>query len=227
VSPASGGIYVAAERNNDVSGTSRNSILRFDPTASGSTLTATHEWNLTADLPSVGSNAGIEAIAWVPDAFLVSRGFADQSRGGGIAYDPAFYPNHGTGLFFVGLEANGVVYAYALNHSGGFTRIATITTGLAGVMDLHFDRELNDLWAACDDTCNGRAVVLRIGTGTGTFAVTHLYERPAGMANLNNEGFTFAPLSECVADRRPSFWADDTESGGHAIRQGTVTCTPP
>ncbi len=225
---SSGGVYVASERNNDVSGTSRNSILRFDATSSGSTLTATHEWNLTADLPAVGANLGIEAIAWIPDSFLVSRGFADQSRGPGTAYDPAAYPNHGTGLFFVGVEANGVVYAYALDHArGGFTRLATIVTGLAGVMDLHFDRELNDLWAACDDTCNGRSAVLRIGVGTGTFAVAQFFDRPGSMPNLNNEGITFAPLAECVANVRSAFWADDGETGGHAVRQGTVTCTSP
>ena len=32
-------------------------------------------------------------------------------------YNPASYPNHGTGLFFVGLEGNGSVYGYALNHA--------------------------------------------------------------------------------------------------------------
>jgi hypothetical protein len=46
------------------------------------------------------------------------------------------------------------------------------------------------------------------------------------MPNLNNEGFALTPLIECVADRRPAFWPDDSETGGHAIRRGALTCTP-
>jgi hypothetical protein len=46
------------------------------------------------------------------------------------------------------------------------------------------------------------------------------------MPNLNNEGFTLAPLAECVGGRRPALWADDAETGGIALRRGTVACTP-
>ena len=46
-----------------------------------------------------------------------ASGFIDESTG--AAYDPARYPNHGTGLFFVGVEANGIIYGYALDHVGG------------------------------------------------------------------------------------------------------------
>jgi hypothetical protein len=222
---SSGGIYVAIERDNNVSGTSRNSILRFDAAAPGVTLTATHEWNLTADLPVVGANLGMEAITWIPDAFLVPRLFFDESKG--HVYNPGEYPNHGTGLFFVGLEANGMIYAYALDHAGGgFTRIATIASGLAGVMDLHFDRDFNDLWAVCDDTCLGRSAVLRTDAVTGRFVAARFFERPSLMPNLNNEGFAMAPITECATDRRPAFWADDSETGGHAIRRGSLTCSP-
>jgi hypothetical protein len=56
--------------------------------------------------------------------------------------------------------------------------------------------------------------------------IAQRFERPAGMPNLNNEGFTVAPLAECVGGRRPALWADDSETGGIAIRRGTVTCTP-
>ena len=110
-------MYVATERDNAVGATSRLSVLRYDTSASGSTLTATHEWNLTADLPVVGPNLGFEAITWVPDTALVASGFFDPHAG--HAYNPADYPNHGTGLFFVGLEANGTIYVYALDHVTG------------------------------------------------------------------------------------------------------------
>jgi hypothetical protein len=54
-----------------------------------------------------------------------------------------------------------------------------------------------------------------------------VYDRPAGMANLNNEGFAIAGTSECVGGLRPVFWSDDTGTDGHAIRRGTVSCTSP
>ncbi len=224
-------IYVASERNNAASGTSRNSVLRYDPAAAGSTLTAVREWNLTADLPTTGANLGLEAITWIPDSYLLARGFIDESTG--LAYNPANYPNHGTGLFFVALEATGNIYAYALNEAtGGFNRIATIVSGYVGVMDLAWDPELQQLWAICDNGCLGRSAILGVDTTPasatqGTFVVVVRYERPTGMPNLNNEGFAVARQAECVGDRKPAFWADDSETSGVAIRRGTVSCTVP
>lgn len=220
-----GMLYVSTERDNSANGISRNSVLRVDPAGSGTTLTAAQEWNLTADLPTTGPNLGIEGITWVPDSYLTARALIDESKN--RAYNPADYPNHGTGLFLVGLEANGSIYAYALDHvSGGFTRVATIVTGLPAVMDLHFDRDLNDLWAVCDDTCQGRSVVLRIDS-SGKFTVARRFERPAGMPNLNNEGFTIAPISSCVGGNRTVLWADDGETDGRSIRSGTMPCLAP
>jgi len=135
----------------------------------------------------------------------------DESKNRG--YNPTDYPNHGTGLCFAGVEANGNVYAYALDHSNNlFTRIATIITGQTGVMDLQFDRETNDLWAVCDNTCQGRSVILRIDA-SGRFTVARRYERPTGMPNLNNEGFAVAPAALCSGGVKPVFWADDGETG--------------
>ena len=120
-----------------------------------------------------------------------------------------------------------MIYAYALDHAaGGFARVATIASGLAGVMDVHFDRDLNHLWAVCDDTCLGRSAVLRINA-SGKFEVESVFERPGLMPNLNNEGFAIAPVTECVGNQRPVFWADDSETGGHAIRRGSLNCTSP
>ncbi|WP_211327407.1 lamin tail domain-containing protein [Subtercola boreus] len=228
----SGGAFVSTERNNSVSAVSRPSVLKFDATGSATSgatsLNATMEWNLTADLPAVAPNSGLEAISWVSDAFLTSKGFVDEHTG--AAYNPATYADHGDGLFFVGLEANGTVYAYALNQvTGGYTRVATIASGFTGVMDLEFEQETNRLWAVCDDTCNGQSAILEIassGANAGHFAVTHVYDRPAGMPNYNNEGFALAPRAECVAGQKPAFWSDDTNDAGFALRSGSVNCTP-
>ena len=225
---SSAGLYVAAERNNAANGVSRNSILRFDPSRPGTILRATHEWNLTSDLPVVGANAGVEAITWIPDSMLVANGFFDESKG--RAYLPADYADHGTGLFFVGVEANAVIYAYALNHTtSGFTRVATITTGFPGVMGMEYDRATGYLWATCDDGCNNTTGILEIDVAAasstrGRFLAPRRYARPSTMPNLNNEGFAFAPNAECVSGRKPVFWADDSETGGRAIRQASITC---
>jgi hypothetical protein len=217
------GMYVAAERSITVPGVSRNSILRYDPNDPNQIIPATHEWDLTADLPATAADAGLEGITWVPDAYLVARGFFDESKG--RAYLPADYANHGTGLFFVGLEANGSIYAYALNHAdNSFTRVATFASGFPNVMELSFDRELNQLWALCDNGCEGRAKVL--APASGRFIVTRTFERPTGMPNLANEGFAITPQAECVSGFKPVYWADEAETSAHAIRRGTVTCTP-
>ena len=204
---------------------SRNSILRFDPNTAGTSLTATNEWNLTADLPVVGPNLGMEAITWVPDTELVSEGFVDQVTG--TAYNPATYANHGDGLFFIGLEANGTVYAYALDLvGGGFTKVATISSGFTGVMDLQYDRDLENLWAVCDDGCQGRSTVLGVNA-SGAYTPGAIYDRPSSMPNINNEGFAIAAATECVADRKPAFWSDDNNTDGNAIRSGTISCSTP
>jgi hypothetical protein len=215
-------IYVSAERDNDNGNVSRLSVLRYDTSVTGSTdLTATHEWNLTSDLPTSGGNLGLEAIAWVPDSFLTANGFIDDSVN--AAYDPSRYPNHGTGLFFVGLESNGMIYGYALDHSAGtFQKIASVPSGHASIMSLDFDRDVGNLWAYCDNTCANQASVLRVAGGH--FVVQYLYDHPASLPNSNFEGITIAPESECTQGKKSFFWADDDAYGGHAIYRGTIPC---
>jgi hypothetical protein len=221
-------LYVAAERDNDNDGTSRLSVLRYDSSATGTQLTATHEWNLTADIPAAGANLGLEAITWVPDTYLMANGFVDESTG--AAYAPARYAGHGTGVFLVGVEATGVIYAYALDHTtGGFHKLATISSGQPATMDLSFDREAGTLWADCDDTCNNRASVLQIDTAAGSptrgrFVVRRFFDRPSTMPNINNEGIAIAPESECMAGFKPFFWTDDSSTDGHALRRDSIPC---
>jgi hypothetical protein len=162
---------------------------------------------------------------------LVAKKFFDQKAN--KTYVPADYPNHGTGIFFVGVEANGIIYAYALNHTDNtFARVATIDPGFAqGVMDLNFDPSTNYLWAVCDDGCGGTLGILEIDTNAasptfGRFLAPRKYQRPASMPNINNEGFTVTPASECVANRKPVFWADDNDTGGFSIRTASMNCGP-
>jgi Lamin Tail Domain len=221
-------VYVSTERDNNLNTVSRLSVLRFDTDAPGPALTPTHEWNLTADLPVAGPNLGLEAITWIPDGFLRSGGFLDESTG--QPYDPARYPNHGTGIFFVGLEANGSVYGYALDHvGGGFQRVATFPGGQVSIMDLSFDREVGYLWAYCDNTCGNRSAVLQIDGDPrsltyGHFGVSRLFDRPSTLPDLNNEGIAIAPESECSDGLKAFFWTDDGATGGNSLRRGAIPC---
>jgi hypothetical protein len=164
----------------------------------------------------------------MPDAVLVEKGLIDESTG--LAYDPSDYADHGSGLFFVGVEQDGRILAYALNQStGAYTRVAEITSGFPKLMELTYEPETKKLWAICDDSCDGRTARMDIaqsGPKDGRFVVTETYERPGGMPNLNNEGFAIAPQAECVGGLKPVFYADDSNTGGHALRTGKLNCTP-
>lgn len=214
------GLFVSTERDNADGDTSKQEILRFDPSAATGDVSATGAWDLTADLPESDPNEGIEAISWVPDSYLTTHGLRDEHTGG--AYDPAAYPGHGNGLYVVGLESTGGVYAYALDLGGtGYTRVASADTGFKAVMDLEFEPSSGHLWAVCDDTCDGQSVTMDVD-GSGSFAVSAEYDRPDGMKNLNNEGFAIAPA--CGADGKQVLWSDDDADDGHALRAGTLSC---
>lgn len=221
-------LYVASEHDTDAANTSRLSILRYDLTGSGTTLTATHEWNLTADLPQAEPNLGLEAIAWIPDTFLVERGFYDERAK--ATYSPDAYANHGTGIFLVGVEGTGMVYGYVLDHgAGSYQRLATFSSGQSGIMDLAFDRETGTLWADCDATCGNRMTLLDVDTTMGSatkgrFVVHATVSAPSSIRTFNNEGITMAPESECTNGQKSFFWADDDETNGYAIRRGTIAC---
>jgi hypothetical protein len=222
--------YVATERDNDHNTVSRLSVLRVDTTGAGVELTASHEWNLTADLPPVGANLGLEAIAWVPDDYLVGSGFQDESTG--QPYNPERYPAHGGGLFLVGVEASGAIHAYALEHgTGAAHKVATLSSGQPAVMDLAWDSDLGGLWAGCDNTCGNKLTILAVETSPaspdrGHFVVRKAFARPITLPDVNNEGVTFAPTPECAGGLRRFFWSDDDQTSGHALRMDSIPCGP-
>jgi hypothetical protein len=225
---SAGGVYVATERDGNNNGVSRPAILRYLPTGAGGDLTAANEWNLTSDLPGLGANYSLEAVAWVPDSYLTQRGLKKDDDS---PYNPAAFPNHGSGLFFVAVEQTGEVIGYALNHSdNSFTRVVTVPKFLSTVTDLVWDPVDSQLWAECDNNCGGRTAELYVenaaGPDQGRILVDTVQERPTGMANLNNEGFALASRTECVGGVRPVFWADDGNTGGNSLRVGTLNCTP-
>ena len=224
-----GAVYLASERNNDVSGVSKNTILRYQPTVS---MSATDEWDLNPLLPALGANLGLEGVTFIPDSVLTADGFVDQSTG--TAYDPSDYPGHGSTLAVVAVEGTGLLYVVALEQTAAVQEtahlVATIdpelltNAGPAGAMDVSWDPETQRLWALCDDSCDGTTVALELDD-TGGFTIAAAYDRPVGMPNLNNEGLALAPQSACVAGRKEAVWSDDGDTDGHSLRSGTVPCT--
>jgi hypothetical protein len=226
-----GAVYLATERDNSNSGVSKNRVLRYDANAAtGSTLNATDEWDINPLLPTLGANLGLEGITWIPDSFLVAGGFIDESTG--TTYTPSTYPAHGTGLYAVAVEGTGMLYVLALDQTAAVQEtahlVATVdprlltNAGPPSVMDVSYDAEQKRLWAVCDDSCNGTTVLLKLDGGK--FVVDHAYDRPAGMPNLNNEGFAVAPQSTCLAGKKEVIWSDDGDTDGHSLRSGTFPC---
>lgn len=213
---ASGLVYVASERDNSAKGVNENKILQVDPNGAGSDLVALTEWDLTALLPAVGANLGIEAVEWVPDAALTGKLFDDEAK---AAYDPAAYSGKNAGLFFVAVEDNGGVYAFALAADGSAQLVSTIDPGLAGVMALDYDSVLGVLWAVCDDGCHGASAQITLN-GTAEPGIAQ-FARAAGLPDINNEGFATAPASLASNGQRPVWWFADGFAS-EALRTGTL-----
>lgn len=211
-----GAVYVASERDNSAKGVNQNIVLKVDPEASAGDLVAEQEWDLTSLLPAVGANLGMEAVQWVPDSALQGALFDVNT---GVAYDSADYAGHGGGLFFVAVEDNGHVYAFALGSDGQATLVSEIAPGLAGVMALDYDSVLGVLWAVCDDGCQGQSAQITLN-GTAQPGLAH-FARPAGMPDINNEGFATAPASLSVDGERPVWWFADGFAS-EALRVGTL-----
>lgn len=222
-----GALYVTTERDNLEKNVALDSVLRYDPAESGTTLHPTAQWVLTGDFAGVidpgkkdDANLGFEGITWVPDAFLVANGFVDEHTG--RVYDPTDYDGHGSGLFFLALEKNGHLYAYALNADGTHTRVAEIDSGMPRIAETQWDGDNERIWTVADDSVGGSSTLMTL-TG-GKFVVDRVYDRPAELANLNLEGFALAPDSTCVGGAKEAIRSDDGNNGGHSLWSGAIDC---
>lgn len=221
-------LYITTERDNVNKNVALDSVLRFDPNEAGPVLHPTAQWDVTADFAGVidpavkaDANLGFEGITWVPDAFLTAQGYIDENTG--AAYDPADYPNHGDGLFFLALEKNGNLYAYALGEDGATAdRVGVVESGMPRIAEVQWDGDNGRLWAVADDSVGGSVTLLK--AADGDFAVDRVFNRPTGLENLNLEGFALAPDSTCVDGQKQVVRSDDGNNGGHSLRAGTVDC---
>lgn len=205
--PGDNFVYVGVERVNGV-GAPDNMIVRYDTSNN-----STHQWRIT-ELNAVvdGANVGVEGLAWIPDADLTQL----------ANYNPAAYPNHGSGVFAVATESEGLVRFYAVaQNSTQYWLVGQVETGLGKVMGLEYDADTERLWATCDNSCSAdkRIAVMGLVGAAETFQILGRYDEPSGHTNYNNEGFAVLPVSDCSAGQRPAVWSDDDETGGIALRE--------
>ncbi|WP_225860732.1 lamin tail domain-containing protein [Streptomyces triticiradicis] len=230
-----GHIYVTSERDNANNTVPKDTIMEFDPTATGTTLTPVHQWDMTSQFPQLNTgskddaNLGFEGVGHVPDSWLTANGWVDPLTG--AAYNPADYPLHGSGLFFAGLEWDGTLHVYGLNSDGTFTTFGTIATGKSSVMDVTYDAGTQRVIATCDNTCGETHTFMKVNA-SGAIVPDVTYTNPSVMLADNLEGFAIAPTSTCVSGFREAVWSDDgiygfgsgSSSYGHAVYSGTFPC---
>ncbi len=230
-----GHIYVTSERDNTDNTAPKDTVMEFDPAATGSTLTPVRQWDMTSQFPQLDTgskddaNLGFEGVGYVPDGWLTANHWTDPLTG--AAYDPAAYPLHGSGLFFAGLEWDGTLHVYGLNSDGTFTTFGAIATGKVSVTDVMFDAGTQRLVASCDNTCGETHTFMKINAA-GAIVPDVTYTNPAVMPADNLEGFALAPTSTCADGSREAVWSDDgiygfgpgSTSYGHALYSGTFPC---
>ena len=216
-----GMVYLASERDNSAKGVNYDAILMVDPDSEGTRLTAQKEWDLTASLPQVSANMGIEAVEWVANSDVAGK-LIDRNTG--KAFDAANYPNAvANGVFFVALEDNGHVYAYVLNNDESVVQIADIDAKLGGAMALDYDTYGNVLWVAADDGYGNRMAQIVLN-GTENPKITHVSPASGVNTSANNEGFAIADATYTVNGQRPVYrFCDGVTSG--ALTIGSIDCS--
>ena len=82
-------MYLASERDNSNKGVNYNVILKADSKTDGDSQNAMQQWDLTASLPAVAANTGIEAVEWVSNADVKNMLFDANTN---APFEPAITP---------------------------------------------------------------------------------------------------------------------------------------
>lgn len=215
-----GFVYLATERDNSAKGVNDDKILKVDPNTAGDYITASQEWDITALLPPVSANMGIEAVEWVSNSAVDGLLYDQNTK---APYDHNNYSDAvAGGVFFTALEDNGHVYAFALNNDSTATLIADIDSKIGGAMALDYDTYENVLWVASDNGYNNRLAKLTLN-GTEAVQTVHM-AAPTGLdTTLNYEGFAIADASYTVNGQRPVYRFQDGVAEG-ALSIGSISC---
>ena len=202
-----GKMYLAVERDNDNKNTNYNLIVEVEnPLNQGSKVNASRQWDITKQLPDVGANLGIETIEWVSFEDVDGKLWDDSKN---APFNSNDYPNSASeGIFFVGLEENGNIYAFILNKDGTSSLVNTLDRGISDVMGLNYDKDQKLLWAETDNGYNNMLSVIKLN-GEKDPQIVHV-DPPKDMpTNLNNEGFVIIPSDTDYLD---AYWFKDGEN---------------
>ncbi|HJQ98446.1 MAG TPA: hypothetical protein VJ826_09030 [Candidatus Polarisedimenticolaceae bacterium] len=192
-------LYVIAE--------TEERIKAYDVSTFG-TAVLLRDWNVRPHLPLNGG-FGAEAIAFVPDRFLIAAGFVGPN---GLPY----VSTRGMGgLMLVGHQNGGAVYAFDLDPaSNAFTFVGEYRTAYDETAALHFDRgngrlyvwhdEGWDLWEVGDLSSTSIA-----GSSARQLRAIRTF---VGPHNRNNEGLALTSIDECANGVRSAFLT--TDDGG-------------
>lgn len=215
-----GYIYLAVERG---SAAGNNMILKADLDTEEIDIPAVQEWHLDGTLPEVDSNKGIEAIEFVPFGELEGRLF-DTAKNAPLK--ASNYPLAvAGGVFFVGLEQNGHIYAYILYQDGSLAQIADLDTGMGKVMSLDYDAAYHVLWAKADNGYSNISAQFEFN-GTREPDVTYIDPPSELDPTLNYEGFAIASADYAVNGKRPVYFICDGPSTG-ALKIGSLDYSAP
>lgn len=213
-------VYIAAERDNYAKGVNYNVILKVNPNADGADFVALQEWNLTASLPQVAANMGIESVEWISNTNVAGKLYDQNTQ---KAFDASNYPDAiADGVFFVALEDNGHVYAYVLNADGSAVQISDIDSKLGGAMALDYDTYENVLWVVADNGFANCAAKITF-TSEAEPDIVHVTTADGVDATNNNEGFAIAEASFTKDGQRPVYRFHDGVTSG-ALTIGSLAC---
>jgi hypothetical protein len=179
-------------------------------------------WDTSAFLPLSGG-LGAEGLTFVPDAHLAAQGFVDAA---GLPHTST----HGTGgLFFVGHQNGGRVYAFDLDRtSGSFTFVGAYRTGGTETAELAFDRSTGRLYALHGHDVNEIEVLSLASTVVGTerkLVPVLTYAPPPGMpSGTNLEGLTLVPKQDCASGERSLFLTVDDGGAVSLVRFREFPC---
>ena len=214
-------IYVATERDNTDGSVSRMSVLRYDyawPT--GTSLTATHEWNLTADLPAAGANAGLKPspgsrtrTCWRP-ASSTRRRMPPTIRAGIRTTGRAVLRGPrgiGIDLRLRARSRRGNIHA---RRDGGQRKPRRD----GAVFRSRRRQPVDVLRQHLRQPRVGAAHVQR------PLHPQYLFNPPRRSPIRTTKGSRSRPRASACSGKKSFFWSDDSNSGGHAIYRGSIPC---
>ena len=109
-------------------------------------------------------------------------------------------------------------------HLRRLLRVATITSGQAGVMGLEFDPDNGTLWAGVTTPAATRPPCWESPAPATAASWSAPLQPPHRHGRLQQRGHRLRPQLRMLGRTRSFFWCDDSNNETHALRRGTLNC---